>query len=521
MGLSWQLKYSDLVIVLVLIITSSSEPLTGENLCQRTENYTVTWTESYKEYVPVYTTTWCMSMPPKCMKSHQELRTRHRIKTEVRHKNVTECCDGFASEKLTIDNENNFVINCVAIPQCKAGFIGKNCSAVCPQGTWGIYCKEACNCSNQRCDPISGSCQCPPGWTGSSCTDKCKVGKWGSECKSNCSCPNESKICHHVTGNCSEVIESINKLSEIVNNNIITDVFDASTSTISTLSTGTINDDDSINIISIKNHTNEFFNTTNSKNNGANEVNVTTSRNEIELNSNFATTTINKFQEHTTSQDIRVIKVNKSTSRPILAVVHVSGKTLTEHDKMIITPEVHTVPLSLEIVAIIVIGCMMSLGLMIMVVLALLHIRTKLFETIRLSIYDTAKLDNHETTLTHQHQKLNDEIKFQSLRRNNRISCQPSDYETPRCIIPDRPLTLPRAISTISTLTRESTYSNQFPNIQLFNSPRELLEAHYDRPPATNTFRQLSFPGHNEGEHLYDEIPLRSTMLRKYHNTLQ
>lgn len=64
-------------------------------------------------------------------------------------------------------------------------------------------------------------------------------------------------------------------------------------------------------------------------------MNVTTSRNEIELNSNFATATINKFQEHTTS----VIKVNKSTSRPILTVVHVSGKTLTEHDKMIITPE--------------------------------------------------------------------------------------------------------------------------------------------------------------------------------------
>lgn len=61
-----------------------------------------------------------------------------------------------------------------------------------------------------------------------------------------------------------------------------------------------------------------------------------------------------------------------------------------------------------------------------MVVLALLHIRTKLFETIRLSIYDTAKLDNDDATLTRQ--KLNSEIKFQSLRRNNRISCQPSDY---------------------------------------------------------------------------------------------
>lgn len=81
-------------------------------------------------------------------------------------------------------------------------------------------------------------------------------------------------------------------------------------------------------------------------------------------------------------------------------------------------------PLSLDIVAIIVVGSIMSLGLTAVVVLALYHMRTKLFESIRLSIYDAEKLSN-EATLTRQ--KFNDEIKFQSLSRNSRIS-SPSDY---------------------------------------------------------------------------------------------
>lgn len=69
------------------------------------------------------------------------------------------------------------------------------------------------------------------------------------------------------------------------------------------------------------------------------EENVTTIRNEIAQNSSHVTTTINKHDEQINPDvDVKVIKVGKSTTRPILALVHVSGQTITGHNKMIVTP---------------------------------------------------------------------------------------------------------------------------------------------------------------------------------------
>lgn len=53
----------------------------------------------------------------------------------------------------------------------------------------------------------------------------------------------------------------------------------------------------------------------------------------------------------------------------------------------------HTVAMPLDVAALIVIGSIISLGLTTLAVLAILHIKSKLFETIRLSICDADKRD--------------------------------------------------------------------------------------------------------------------------------
>lgn len=54
--------------------------------------------------------------------------------------------------------------------------------------------------------------------------------------------------------------------------------------------------------------------------------------------------------------------------------------------------------MSLDIIAFIVIGSIISLGLTIMAALAILHVRAKLYETLRVSIYDTEKFPGDHNT---------------------------------------------------------------------------------------------------------------------------
>lgn len=43
-------------------------------------------------------------------------------------------------------------------------------STACPDGFYGLECRQACDCLNgAHCDPVTGQCQCPPGWTGPRC----------------------------------------------------------------------------------------------------------------------------------------------------------------------------------------------------------------------------------------------------------------------------------------------------------------------------------------------------------------
>lgn len=47
---------------------------------------------------------------------------------------------------------------------CKAGWDVRSCSRPCPMPTYGLGCKQKCNCKNNAlCSPVDGSCICAAG----------------------------------------------------------------------------------------------------------------------------------------------------------------------------------------------------------------------------------------------------------------------------------------------------------------------------------------------------------------------
>ncbi|KAK8373253.1 hypothetical protein O3P69_018998, partial [Scylla paramamosain] len=56
--------------------------------------------------------------------------------------------------------------------ECKAGYVGIDCSKECPEGKWGAGCLHECQCANgATCHPATGVCglDCPPGFMGTEC----------------------------------------------------------------------------------------------------------------------------------------------------------------------------------------------------------------------------------------------------------------------------------------------------------------------------------------------------------------
>ncbi|XP_032691969.1 protein draper-like [Lontra canadensis] len=49
---------------------------------------------------------------------------------------------------------------------CPPGFIGADCSQICPVDHYGQDCVQQCSCGSGQCDPVTGGCQCPPGQMG-------------------------------------------------------------------------------------------------------------------------------------------------------------------------------------------------------------------------------------------------------------------------------------------------------------------------------------------------------------------
>ena len=45
-----------------------------------------------------------------------------------------------------------------------------SCTEECPEGFFGKFCSQQCNCENGgTCDHVTGTCRCVPGFVGPSC----------------------------------------------------------------------------------------------------------------------------------------------------------------------------------------------------------------------------------------------------------------------------------------------------------------------------------------------------------------
>ncbi|VDO40683.1 unnamed protein product [Onchocerca flexuosa] len=58
--------------------------------------------------------------------------------------------------------------------ECASGYTGTICEDQCPEGTWGLNCKNACECDGQICNRITGECDCP---NGAKCDDSCPAAR--------------------------------------------------------------------------------------------------------------------------------------------------------------------------------------------------------------------------------------------------------------------------------------------------------------------------------------------------------
>ncbi|EPY72655.1 hypothetical protein CB1_111057002 [Camelus ferus] len=71
----------------------------------------------------------------------------------------------------------------------------------CPNGTYGPYCQRKCKCLNGgSCDTVTGTCDCPPGFIGADCSPICPEDHYGQDCVQQCSCG--SGQCDPMTGGC-------------------------------------------------------------------------------------------------------------------------------------------------------------------------------------------------------------------------------------------------------------------------------------------------------------------------------
>ncbi|KPP75217.1 multiple epidermal growth factor-like domains protein 10-like [Scleropages formosus] len=88
--------------------------------------------------------------------------------------------------------------------RCLAGWTGIHCDSVCPEGRWGPNCSLSCNCKNgASCSPDEGTCECAPGYRGTTCQRICSPGFFGHRCSQACpQCVHSNGPCHHVTGQC-------------------------------------------------------------------------------------------------------------------------------------------------------------------------------------------------------------------------------------------------------------------------------------------------------------------------------
>ncbi|OQV17597.1 Multiple epidermal growth factor-like domains protein 10 [Hypsibius exemplaris] len=151
--------------------------LSGPNVCLKQELVTVTEMQTQRETEQLATTTWCLSIPPRCTTYKTVFKLKYVPKQVQKMEMVKRCCEGY-----TLHSNGT----CVG----------------CPITKWGPQCTKICRCQNgASCNPITGKCECADGWMGEMCGNPCPSGQYGALCLQQCRCENGA-LCDHVTGAC-------------------------------------------------------------------------------------------------------------------------------------------------------------------------------------------------------------------------------------------------------------------------------------------------------------------------------
>ncbi|XP_014603140.1 PREDICTED: uncharacterized protein LOC106786364 isoform X2 [Polistes canadensis] len=461
-----------------------SYALSAETICTRIENYTVTSMERYEEPVVVNALSWCIQLPPRCPQPQTIMRQRYRIKSEVKTRKVKECCEGYKPMEILKENDGDtnclpFCDKCLAgvcvSPnkcQCDPGYYGTDCSKECPPGSWGVQCMQKCECAEEViCDSKNGNCRCP-------------AGLWGLRCENSCNCNEPNSNCNPETGQCTSfTITDIRSSSENINevklfNTEIMD-YEKETTDLSWTTEHIMKEEDDITSTSTVRPVIVLVSVPERQ-----KTILTKDRNKFALKDAF----LGHLKE-------------KGELRDGLSLKTDYVKTIHKENN---TPGA-SIPLD---IALIIIGSIVFLSLMSVAIVTIIHTRTKLFETVRLSIYNDEK-DKNNGRESEKQQRPSGKIStiIDSALPQTPIRTNPaaffSNFEQTGTILP-----------TGINIEPVSSYANGTATIGLRISGhlRELLqEDHYDRPPTTLLRLHTDFE--SNGEHLYDEIPLQSTGL--------
>ncbi|XP_076629946.1 uncharacterized protein LOC143346079 isoform X1 [Colletes latitarsis] len=501
-------------LVLVLIVFSSSRVFSVCNVCPRIENYTVTSMETYTEPVTVNTFTWCLQFPPRCLKTWTETKKRYRMKTESKTRSVNECCEGY---KMISSNDDEIGIRCVPLCencfsgvcispnecQCNPGYRGENCTTVCPAGTWGSQCKEKCDCPEDvPCNSANGRCACPPGLHGPTCDQTCPDDLWSPECEFPCDCKNSSHKCSPETSLCPPVAT----------------IFAANRESSQIPETTEITTEASLEILSTTDNPRETTSVETTIASTPDRLKTRTQARE-DGNSSTARPVIVLVSVPERRRNLENDRGKLTMKNPFLRHVddnvslHDVALSKTNYVKNVHKDEVQPTPIPLD-VALIVVASIVSLGLTSVAVAMILHMRSKLFETVRLSIYDVEKTKENSSS--------------------GRISSIVTST------LPQTPVRLsplftsspePGMMLTVASIDPSCNYANgaatdsscNYANgaatigFRISGNLRDFLQNdQYDHPPATLISLQPDFDSNTE--HIYDEIPLQSSPLRSSKN---